>query len=89
MMVERKNSSKQNKIGQLTIKVIHLKDLKFLIIQVYYLMKITNTKQIYNKIKTANKIYFMLQTFFRNKNISRRLKLRLKNTIMDKSLTYA
>ena len=39
------------------------------------------------RIKTANKTYFMLQKFFRNKNISRKLKLRLKNTIIDKNLT--
>jgi len=31
----------------------------------------------------------MLQTFFRNKNISKKLKLRLKNIIIDKTLTYA
>ena len=31
----------------------------------------------------------MLQTFFKNKNISKKLKLRLKNTIIDKMLTYA
>jgi hypothetical protein len=31
----------------------------------------------------------MLQKFFKNKNISRKLKLRLKNTIIDKRLTYA
>jgi len=30
----------------------------------------------------------MLQKFFRNKNIFRKLKLRLKNTIIDKMLTY-
>jgi hypothetical protein len=30
----------------------------------------------------------MLQKFFKNKNISRKLKLRLKNTIIDKTLTY-
>ena len=30
----------------------------------------------------------MLQKFFRNKNISRKLKLRLKNIIIDKFLTY-
>ena len=41
------------------------------------------------RITTANKTYFMLQKYFRNKNISRKLKLRLKNTIIDKSLTYA
>ena len=31
----------------------------------------------------------MLQKLFKNKNISKILKLRLKNTTMDKTLTYA
>ena len=31
----------------------------------------------------------MQQTFFKNKNISKTLKLRLKNTITDKTLTCA
>jgi hypothetical protein len=31
----------------------------------------------------------MLQNFFKNKNISKILKLILKNTIIDKTLTYA
>jgi len=31
----------------------------------------------------------MLQKFFRNKNMSKVVKLRLKNTIIDKTLTYA
>jgi len=31
----------------------------------------------------------MLQNFFRNKNISKKLKLTLKNTTIDKMLTYA
>ena len=31
----------------------------------------------------------MLQKFFGNKDIYRKLKLRLKNTIIDKTLTYA
>jgi len=31
----------------------------------------------------------MLQKFFKNKNISKKLKLRLKNTTTDKTLTYA
>jgi len=30
----------------------------------------------------------MLQKFFKNKNISKKLKLRLKNTIIDKTLTH-
>jgi hypothetical protein len=38
---------------------------------------------------SMNKTYFMLQKFFRNKNVSKKLKLRLKNTIIDKTLTYA
>ena len=31
----------------------------------------------------------MLQKFFKTQNISKKLKLRLKNTIIDKTLTYA
>ena len=31
----------------------------------------------------------MLQNFFKNKTISKKLKLILKNTIIDKTLTYA
>ena len=31
----------------------------------------------------------MLQKSFKNKNISKKLKLRLKNTIIDKVLTYS
>ena len=41
------------------------------------------------RIKNANKTYFMLQNFFKNKNVSKKLKLLLKNTIIDKTLTYA
>jgi hypothetical protein len=50
-----------------------------------------NNKQVdlHERIKNANKTYFMLQKFFKNKNISKKLKLRLKNTIIDKTLTYA
>ena len=31
----------------------------------------------------------MQQTLFKNKDISKKLKLRLENTIIDKTLTYA
>jgi len=34
-------------------------------------------------------MYFILQKFFKNKNISKKLKLRLKNTIIDKMLIHA
>jgi len=39
-------------------------------------------------MKNANRTYFILQNFFKNKNISKKLKLRLKSTIIDKMLTY-
>jgi predicted small secreted protein len=48
-----------------------------------------NQIDLQERIKNAKKTYFMLQKFFKNKNISRKLKLRLKNTIIDKTLTYA
>jgi len=41
------------------------------------------------RIINAYKKCFMLQNFFRNKNISKKLKLRLKNTTVDETLTYA
>jgi len=47
-----------------------------------------NKLDLHERIKNANKTYFMLQNLFKNKNISKKLKLRLKNTI-DKTLTYA
>jgi hypothetical protein len=40
-------------------------------------------------INNANKTYFMLLKFFKNKNIPKELKLRLKNTATDKTLTCA
>jgi hypothetical protein len=48
-----------------------------------------NQTDLQERIKNTNKIYLLLQTFFKNKNISNKLKLRLKNTIIDKTLTYA
>ena len=48
-----------------------------------------NQIDLQERIKNANKTYFMLKFFFKNKNISKKLKLRLKNTIMDKTFTYA
>ena len=48
-----------------------------------------NQIDLQERIKNANRTYFMLQKFVKNKNISKKLKLRLKNTIIDKVLTYA
>ena len=47
----------------------------------------SNQIDLQERIKISNKTYFMLQNFFKNKNISQKLKLRLKNTIIDKTLT--
>jgi hypothetical protein len=41
------------------------------------------------RIKNTNKTYFMLQKFFKNKNVSKEPKLILKNTIIDKTVTHA
>jgi len=70
MIVERKNSSKQKKIGQLTIKNCtfeRFESLKYLGVT----QNEDNNHQIdlQERIKNANKTYFMLQKFFRN-NIS-------------------
>jgi len=48
-----------------------------------------NQTDLQERIKNANKTYFMLQNFFKNKNISKKLKLKLKNTIINKTLTYS
>ena len=47
-----------------------------------------NKIDLQERIKNAT-TYFMLQKFYKNKNISKKLKLRLKNTIIDNVFTYA
>jgi len=91
MIVERKNSLKKNKIGDSKIKNYNCERVE----NFKYLGVILNEDN-YNKIdlqeriKKVNKTYFiMLQKLLKNKNISKKLKLRLKNTIIDKMLTYA
>jgi hypothetical protein len=39
------------------------------------------------RVKNANKIYFMLQKLFKNKSISKKPKLILQNTTTDRTLT--
>ena len=48
-----------------------------------------NQIDLQERINNANKTYFMLQKFFRNKNISKKLKVRLQNTTIGKTLTCA
>ena len=90
MIVEWKNFSKQNKIGLLTIKNYTSErgeNFKYLGV----ILNEDNNHQIelQERIKNANKTYFMVQNFLKNKSISKKLKLRLKNTITDKTLIYA
>jgi hypothetical protein len=46
-------------------------------------------KILQERIKNADKTYFMLLNLFKNKNITKKLKFLLKNIIIDKTLTYA
>jgi len=90
MIVERKNSLKKNKIGHLKIKNYkfeRVESLKYLGV----ILNEDNSNQIdsQERMKNANKTYFMLQKFFKNKNIPKKIKLRLQNTTIDKTLTYA
>jgi len=90
MIVEQKNSSKQNKIGQLTIKNCtfgNADNFKYLGV----ILNEDNSHQIdlQERIKNGKKTYFMVQKLFRYKNVSKKLKFRLKNTTVDKTLTYA
>ena len=63
--------------------------LKILITRIRSISCYDHQTDLQERIKNANKTYFMLQNFFRNKNISKKLKLRLKNIIIDQTLTYA
>ena len=89
VIVDRKNSVKKNKKGHLKIK-----NYKFERVENFKYLWVTlnedNNNQIdlQERIKNPNKTYFTLQKFFKNKNLAKKLKLRLKNTIIDKTLTY-
>jgi hypothetical protein len=89
MIVERKNSLKKNKIAHLKIenyKFEKMENFKYLGV----ILNEDNNNQVdlQKGIKNVNKTYFMLQQFFKNKNISKKLKFRLNNTIIEKTATY-
>jgi hypothetical protein len=44
--------------------------------------------EIQERIKNANKAYFMLQNIFKCKNISKNTKISLKNSVINKILSY-
>ena len=85
-----KNSLKKNKIGHFKIKNYkyeRVENFKYLGI----ILNEDNNNQIdlQERIRNAYKTYFMLQTFFKTKIISKKLNLRLNNTTTDKTLTGA
>jgi len=85
MIVERKNNLKKNKIGHLKIKNYKFeREESFKYLGVTLNEDNNNQIDLQERIKNANKTYFVLQNFFKNKNISKKIKLRLKNTIIDK-----
>jgi hypothetical protein len=90
MILEGKNSLKKNKIRHLKIKNYkfeRVENFKYLGV----ILNADNNNQIdlQERIRNANKTYFLLQKVFKDKNISKKLKLILKNTTIDKTLTYA
>ena len=90
MTVERKNSLKKNKIGNQKIKNYKFERVEnFKYLGVIVNEDNNNQMDLQEGIKNANKIYFMLQKFFKSINISKTLKLTLKNTTVDKMLTNA
>jgi len=89
VIVERKNSLKKNKIGHLKLKNYKFeREENFKYLGVILNEGNNNQIDLQERINNANKTYFMLQKFFKNKNISKKLKLRLKNTAIHKMLTY-
>ena len=82
MIVESKNNLKKTKIGHLKIK-----NYKFERMEIFKYLGVilnednSNQIDLQERIKNANKTYFMLQKFFKNKNISKKLKLRLRTQL--------
>ena len=90
MIVEWKNNLKKNKRGHLKIKNYkfeRVENLKYL--GVILNEDCNNQIDFQERIKNANKHILCCKNFFKNKNVSKKLNLRLKNTIIDKMLTYA
>jgi len=70
MIVERKNYLKKNKIGHLKIKNYKFEGVEnFKYLGVILNEDNSNQIALQERIKNANKTCFMLQKFFKNKNI--------------------
>jgi len=73
MIVEQKNSSEQTKTGQLTIKNYTFERVEYLCV----ILNNSNQIDLQERIKNANKTYFMLQIFLE-------IKMYLKTKIKTK-----
>jgi hypothetical protein len=72
-------SLKKNKIGHSKIKNYKFERVEnFKYLGVILIEDNNNQIDLQERIKNANKTYFRLQNFFKNKKISQKLKLRLK-----------
>jgi hypothetical protein len=90
MTVERKNILKKNKLGHLKIKNYKFKQVEnFKHLRVILTEDNNHQTLLQERLNNAKKTYFRLQHFFKNKNISKKLQLILKNTIIHKTLTHA
>jgi hypothetical protein len=70
MIVERKNSLKKNKIGNLKIKNYKFERVEnFKYLGVIFNEDNNNQIDLQERINNANRTYFMLQKIFKNKNI--------------------
>ena len=84
MIVEQEKSSKQNKLGQLKIKNYTFERDEYIkYLGVIFSEDNNHQIDLQERINNVN-TYIMLQQFFRIKNISKKLKLRLKNTVIAK-----
>jgi hypothetical protein len=90
VIVEGKNSLKKYKIGHLNVKNYKFERVEnFRYLGVILNEGNNNQIDLQERINNANKTYFMQQNVFKNKNVSKKLKLTLKNATIDKTLTYA
>jgi hypothetical protein len=80
MIVERENSLKKNKIGHLEIKNYKFERVEnFKYLGVILNENNNNQMDLQERINNANRTYCMLQNFFKNKNISKKIKTKEHN----------
>jgi len=73
----------------MTQRDLKIKNCKFERVEDFKYLGVILNEDNNNHTDFANKTYFMLRNFFKNKNTSKKLKLRPKNTTINKTLTYA